>query len=124
MSKKKTPQEKKAESYEKDRRYSYGNNAKAARKAVPRNKANVNRANRHAASQSLADVEGRVDGDRADAAEARLDAKRPKTWKKVPDRPLGEVVPRQLKRRAARDEASKESVEKKVDRVQRRVRKS
>ncbi len=35
---KKTPQEKKEESYEKDRRSTYGNNAKAARKAVPARK--------------------------------------------------------------------------------------
>jgi hypothetical protein len=43
-----SPRVEKALSYARDRRYAYGNNSKAARKAVPRRMRMVNKANRHA----------------------------------------------------------------------------
>jgi len=56
-----SPREEKALSYARDRRYAYGNNSKAARKAVPRRKRSVNKANRHAEQQFLAEIRGPVD---------------------------------------------------------------
>ncbi|MBX9720535.1 MAG: hypothetical protein K2X81_03980 [Candidatus Obscuribacterales bacterium] len=53
MEKKKTPQEKKRLSYDRDRRYTYGNNQKAARTAVPRNKRFNNRSRRKNVNQLL-----------------------------------------------------------------------
>jgi hypothetical protein len=87
-----SPQEEKALSYAKDRRYAYGNNAKAARKAVPRRKRSVNKANRHAGRQFLARARGPVDAGRAEDIEARLHGRRPKRWRKWPDVPLGRLL--------------------------------
>src|SRR5690349_8630105 len=95
---KRSPQEEKALSYAKDRRYAYGNNSKAARKAVPRRKRWVNKANRHAEQQFLARARGPVDVIRAESVEDRLRMRRPKRWRKWPDMPLG----RQLELRRQR----------------------
>jgi hypothetical protein len=65
------PAEKKRLSYLKDCRPSYGNNDKAARKAVPRNKANENRKDRHAARNGLAVMADRTEAD-ADLIESSL----------------------------------------------------
>jgi hypothetical protein len=87
-----SPQEEKALSYAKDRRYAYGNNSKAARKAVPRRKRWVNKANRHAEQQFLAEARGPVDTDRAEGIGEGLEGKRPKRWRKWPDIPLGRLL--------------------------------
>ena len=89
---KRSPQEEKALSYARDRRYVYGNSNKAARKAVPRRKRSVNKANRHAEQQILAKALGPVDVLRAESAEDRLHGRRPKRWRKWPDVPLGRVL--------------------------------
>jgi hypothetical protein len=96
-----SPQEEKALSYARDRRYAYGNNSKAARKAVPRRKRAVNKINRHASQQILAQARGPADADYAAKIEQRLLGQRPKTWRKVPDMPLGQVL--RLKRMRAHD---------------------
>lgn len=70
MTTRKTPQEKKRLSYVKDRRPNYGNNEKAARKSVPRNKRHPNRANRHRAHQVLLGAKGRPDPETGGAVEA------------------------------------------------------
>jgi hypothetical protein len=87
-----SPQEEKALSYAKDRRYAYGNNSKAARKAVPRRKRWVNKANRHAEQRFLAEGRGPVDVGRAEDAEDRLQGRRPKRWRKLPGMPLGRML--------------------------------
>jgi hypothetical protein len=92
-----SPQEEKALSYAEDRRYAYGNNSKAAREAVPRRKRWVNKANRHAEQQFLAEARGPVNTDRAEGIEDRLKGKRPKRWRKWPDMPLGRLL--ELRRR-------------------------
>jgi hypothetical protein len=94
-----SPHAEKVLSYAKDRRYAYGNNSKAARKAVPRRKRWVNKANRHAEQQSLAEVRGPVDVDLAEDVGDRLHGRRPKRWRKVPDMPLGRLL--ELRRQRA-----------------------
>ena len=99
----KTPQEKKALSYAKDRRNLYGENAKASRKAIPLRKRLVNRANRHQFQQSLAAA---TDVPDPEVVEVRALGKRPKRWTKWPDNPLGEVVALRLERRGERQRES------------------
>jgi hypothetical protein len=89
-----SPQDKKALSYKKDRRNSYGENAKASRNAIPRHKALSNRAIRRSANRALRD-QGQDDSDNVAQA---MSVKR---WRKVPDAQLGETVKRKLSRRVA-----------------------
>jgi hypothetical protein len=95
----KTPQEKKALSYAKDRRNLYGENDKSSRKAIPLRKRLVNRANRHQVQQALAGAVGAPD---PEAVQVRAQGKRPKRWRKWPDVPLAEVVAHHLERREQR----------------------
>lgn len=74
----KTPQEKKALSYARDRRNSYGENAKSFRKNTPLRKRLVNRANRHRNGQDLGAALGRIDAELAEGAEERAAGRRPK----------------------------------------------
>lgn len=94
--KRKTPQQKKAESLAKDRRSTYGNNAKAARKAVPSRKRQRSQAERRLAKQELAGAA--ADENRADAMIDKVTLKRRKAWQKWADEPLGEVLTRKGKR--------------------------
>ena len=96
--KRKSPQQKKSESYAKDRRSTYGNNAKAAREAVPKRRQQRSQAERRLARQELAGAEAARDETRVDSMLARVRIKRLKAWKKVPDEPLGEVLDRKGKR--------------------------
>jgi hypothetical protein len=95
----KTPQEKKQYSYARDRRNVYGENDKSSRKNIPRRKRAPHRANRRRAGQILETIEGAVDEVAEEGAEMRLSSRRPKSWKKVPDKPLGEIVQNRLERR-------------------------
>ncbi|MBV8928072.1 MAG: hypothetical protein JO152_02965 [Mycobacteriaceae bacterium] len=92
-----TPQEKKAFSYERDRRNSYGENDKASRKAIPLRKRLVNKSNRHADQQILSGASGPLDMEAAESAETRAIGRRPKVWRKRPDRNLGEHLTFQRK---------------------------
>jgi hypothetical protein len=94
-----SPQEKKALSYARDRRNAFGENDKSSRKAIPLRKRLVNRANRHAARQQLSEVGDRVTAERADRIEERVQGTKPKTWRKWPDEPLGQVLERKRQRR-------------------------
>lgn len=87
-----SPQEKKALSYAKDRRNMYGGNDKSSRKNIPLRKRLVNKVNRHAAQQQLAGATGQVDSERAELVEDRLRGTRPRSWRKYPDMPLGRVL--------------------------------
>ncbi|MFM2389315.1 MAG: hypothetical protein RLZZ437_870 [Pseudomonadota bacterium] len=90
-----TPQEKKALSYSKDRRNTYGQNAKAARRRIPLRKAAAIRAARHGDKVAIATAE--VD-------EVALLPPRRGWWKKSPDEALGKVLAR---KRAWRDALNK-----------------
>ena len=97
------PAEKKRLSYLRDCRPSYGNNDKAARKAVPRHKAHENRKDRHAARNAIAVMPDRKEAD-ADLIESSLvhDVYRVGGWRKGPDGPLGKVVKSQNQARISR----------------------
>lgn len=85
MRAKKTPQEKKRLSLERDRRPNYGNNNKAARKAVPRRKSGVNRANRRADTVALTDALGAPDEAIEAEVESTVMGRKRKVWRKWPD---------------------------------------
>jgi cell shape-determining protein MreC len=87
-----SPQEKKALSYEKDGRNTYGENDKASRKAIPLRKRLVNRANRHDEERRLRTALGSPDEATSEAAESGLLGRRPKVWRKTPDEPLGQYL--------------------------------
>jgi hypothetical protein len=80
----KTPQQKKAESYAKDRRNTYGENAKSSRKNIPRNQRLRNRAVRRIARMAFAP--STLDEEWVDAVEVRVKAKRRKAWRSGPTR--------------------------------------
>lgn len=102
----KSPQEKKALSYAKDRRDANRANNKASRKSIRRRKREPNRADRRRESQVLGTVLGPVVETAAEAAETRLLAVQPKgvstLWQKYPDQPLADHVEACLLRRAER----------------------
>ena len=75
-----SPQEKKANSYAKDRRNDYGENDKSSRKNIPLSKARAQRAVRRTDKSKL----------RTDPLSDAIRENRPKpAWKKCPDLPLG-----------------------------------
>lgn len=95
----KSPQQKKALSYAKDRRNDYGANDKASRKAIPARKAGENRKVRRKAAHALAGIE-RLDESAAERVERALahDIERVDGWTKSADVPLGEYVAKQVRR--------------------------
>lgn len=99
----KSPQQKKALSLKRDRRSVYGNNDKAARKAIPLRKALENRKVRHKTNRELSAAE-QLDPEKLDLVEssARHDVGRVGGWRKGADAPLGEVIARDLKARVER----------------------
>ena len=92
MQRRRTPQEKKQLSLLNDRRNGYGENLKASRKNIPRNKAFVNRANRHADRQALVIATGSSDPDLGEQADLTVRGRRRKVWRKWPDVSLGQVL--------------------------------
>ncbi|MFE3545734.1 hypothetical protein ACFXK0_22455 [Nocardia sp. NPDC059177] len=106
MVRRRSPQEKKALSYAKDRRNVYGENDKSSRKNIPRNKRIPNRVDRHQ-EQLFVTALGPVDLDAAEDCEVTLRMTRSKwhtgRWRKYPDAPLGAVVAHRLARRRERE---------------------
>jgi hypothetical protein len=101
MSSKKSPPEKKADSYEKDRRNVYGENSKSSRTNISRAKARDHREARRVSRQGLVATKGAVDNEAIDKAETQVTTKRHPRFKKQPDKPLGSVVATKKQRRAA-----------------------
>lgn len=87
-----TPQEKKALSYVRDCRYNYGESNKGSRRSIRCNKRFPHRANRHHVHLTLLALTGTPDPLVDEAAEVRLRGRRPKSWRKWPDLPLGVVI--------------------------------
>ena len=89
--KKASPQEKKRNSYAKDRRNAYGENDKSSRKSIPARKAGENHDDRRKVSRSLAGF-AKLGPEAADLVESsvRHDISRVGGWKKQPDAPLSE----------------------------------
>ena len=107
MSTIKTPQDKKRQSYEHDRRNTYGENQKSSRKNIPRSKKRSHQDERRSVRQVLSSAQGSNASEVADQApsEALIKGRLKKLqgFRKSPDRPLGEVVKRRLRRRAKLD---------------------
>src|SRR6266699_6022460 len=74
----KTPQEKKRQSYLKDRRNTYAENSKSSRSAIRLHKRHVNQANRRAVHQAMSRAATGYDPEIAEQAESRLAGKRHK----------------------------------------------
>ena len=110
MSKVKTPQQKKRLSYEHDRRNTYGENQKSSRKNIPNSKQRSHQDERRSVRQTLIAAEGGIAEDVVDEAQSQAlrtgPDKKLTAFRKSPDRALGEVVERRLRRRRA--EASAE----------------
>lgn len=89
-----TPQEKKELSYAKDGRNTFAESRGKAHKAIARRKAKANRAFRRAEARALA-VPPEADADVFVARAGR------RSWRKIPDAPLGEYVAARLESREA-----------------------
>jgi hypothetical protein len=106
MARRKTPQEKKHESYEKDRRNAYGERGSKSRFAIACSKKRPRRADRRVTRLDLAGATGRPDVDLADRVEHRTKADRPVggwAWRKQRDVTLREWLQEQQDRMAHRD---------------------
>jgi hypothetical protein len=91
MGRRKTPQEKKQLSYDRDRRSIYGENDKSSRKNIPLSKQRAAQAYRTKTNELLGSVANGAD---PDDVEARVRSVRGKgtssriSWRKTPDVPL------------------------------------
>ena len=97
--KQKTPQEKKALSYAKDCRNTYGENDKSSRKNIPLRKAKVNRGYRRKVNQTLQEIDTKIDLEKAELAETEARNIKRENWKKCADESLGTFVEQNLERR-------------------------
>lgn len=94
-----TPQEKKLLSYARDGRNTHAESRSKAHKGIATRKAKANRAFRRAEAQALAAAaEADAVQPDADVFVARIGRK---SWKKIPDAPLGEYVAARLESRVA-----------------------
>jgi hypothetical protein len=100
-----TPQEKKALSYAKDRRNRYGENDKSSRRSIRTNKAMRTRAHRHNVNQILQGESLGVGVEESELLELKVRGRRRREWYKYPDTPLGEIVPELLESRVHRHRA-------------------
>lgn len=118
------PQERKALSYARDRRNSYGENDKSSRRNIRRNKRIPNRADRHRERQVLSMAAGRVVPELAESAEVKLLAKKSmwstKRWRKCADTPLAAVVEYALLRRARLGMMDRAEADARIERIRRR----
>jgi hypothetical protein len=120
-----SPQEKKALSYAKDRRNDFGANDKSSRKGIRRNKRIPNRADRHRAHQVLAAGKGvKIVDEAGQQVEMKLLAKTSmwmtKRWRKYRDAPLADVVENRLRRRIRLGMDDPSTAEARIERVRTR----
>jgi hypothetical protein len=118
-----SPQEKKALSYSRDRRNDYGENDKSSRRNIRRGKQLGHRSNRHHEHRILRQASGGIpDAELAGCAETTLLGRRPSIlFRKFSDAPLGAVVIGTLRRRAERGFADHDRVEMLIERIRRRI---
>lgn len=87
-----TPQEKKALSYQKDCRNTYGENDKSSRKAIRTNKAaSIRKERRQLDASAVNEVKG--------IGVAETPRTNKKAWRKSSDTPIGEIVPYKVENR-------------------------
>lgn len=98
----KTPQEKKRDSYVRDHRNTHSENDKSSRKNIALNKRLRSRVERRLARTAFVAGERRVDEERVDEVESRLVRKRRRAWTQSPDTPLASALQRTLSCRVAR----------------------
>ncbi len=117
-----SPQEKKALSYARDRRNNYGENDKSSRRNIRRSKQLDHRSNRHHEHRILGQASGGIpDAELADRAETTLLGRRPRIpFRKFSDAPLGAVVIGALRTRAEGGFADHDRVEMLIERIRRR----
>lgn len=115
-----SPQEKKRLSYLKDRRNKYGENEKSSRKSIRHHKRATNSANRRRMQLTLARLTNSPVAD-TDPVEQAASRRRPKSWKKVPDVPLGEVVVGGLERRVRTETEDGRRARVRIAKVRRRL---
>jgi hypothetical protein len=118
--KRKTPQEKKALSYAKDRRNTYGENDKSSRKNIPRSRSLPHRANRRGARQALRPAADDAAALPVDQVEDGLKHRFPRRWRKTPDEPLGAVLERRVTEQADRGRIPEALAAEKLERIRRR----
>jgi hypothetical protein len=92
-----SPGEKKALSYERDRRNTYGENSKSSRKNIALRKRHRSRAERHLENHAVKQASGEPDS--AAMSSGRALGGKHRHWTKQPDEPLRKVVRRKLERR-------------------------
>lgn len=111
----KTPQQKKRESYAKDRRNTYGESGARSRFAIARAR-RVRASRARAAARQAAEAAFR-DPELAERLEGRAVVKFGGRWQKVADDPLGEVVEWKLTRRGRAGSVPDEVVHERVRRI-------
>ena len=103
MSRVKNPQEKKKLSLKLERRNTYGENAKASSKNIPRNKQRQHQEERRVVRELLSKLTGVVQEDEASsteiAAKSKVAISRWRGFKKRPDTPLDVVLRKKRARR-------------------------
>jgi predicted RNase H-like HicB family nuclease len=92
--KQRTPQEKKALSYAKDRRNVYGESDKGSRIAIRQNKTFPTRVYRRTVNDILQATVGEIDLEKAELIDVKAKEIKRRRWKKFPDAPLGEYITR------------------------------
>jgi hypothetical protein len=112
----KTPQEKKRESYLRDRRNTYGENDKSSRKNIPRSKRRRSRMERRLSRTAFPAGAG-VDVERVEEVESRRILKRRRAWTKCPDEPLASALEDALRRRVDSGMLSADQVEATLARI-------
>ncbi len=120
-----SPPEKKALSYARDRRNAYGENDKSSRKNIRRNKRIPNRSDRHREHQVLGIATGiRVIPEVVEHAEMKLLAKKSmwmtRRWRKRPDFPLADIVEYRLRQRVRLGMDDPGTAEARIERVRQR----
>jgi hypothetical protein len=88
----KTPQEKKALSYAKDRRNAYGESRANSRFSIRKNKTFPKRAYRHRIAQILNSEIDELNQENLETVDNEVKSFRRSNWKKVPDIPLEDWV--------------------------------
>jgi len=113
---KKSPQEKKRDSYLRDRRNRYNENSKASRKAIPKRRRGNIKARRRASNVALAGAAGTIPEEMADQVDARVRSVVTAEWSKTSDRPLAahaiDVLKRRVKLGIDRPETAARKIEK------------
>ena len=99
--KQRTPQEKKALSYAKDRRNCYGETDKGSPISIRRNKTFPKRAYRKTINDILQSAVGAIDLEKAEVIDVKSKEIKRRDWKKYPDKPLGEIIKERLEEKVA-----------------------